>query len=468
MSKRVSQLLAVALLVSASFVEAHSHGTYLTIIPGDAEQRSLVAAKSCALDEQDAKTSHFGITAGYSRTWDSAKLATYFMPDAVDAAEVVLDSTSPAATAVDSSQIIRLNASTALHASDPADAKIAINPISTRFALGLNYCQDLKNVMEGAWFHLGVSLARVKNDLNAVVTAGAKASDENISVDGFFKGDTPGTTGFVAEALKYGKIATAYSPDAQTRPEQIAMRLGYDFVANDSGKFGGYVSGVIGLGTEPTMEYVFEPVVGHRNFGVGAGLQGCVQLSSSEEYDLSLNINGQAHYLFAREDYRLANFTGMTGNANWMRYWLANDSVNSVKAPAANFLRQKVDVTPRYTVDLGAQFVYAGECTQFDLGYAMNYRAKEDNKLKTAWVDTQYDLVTAGAAATFTTDIKAANLDWNEASQLLHTIHGGVLYSMKDMENPVTVGLGGSVSLANDRTRSEQHWSVFGKLGVSF
>jgi len=469
MSKRVSQLLAVVLLAGASFLEASSHGTYLTIINDDASSRSLVAAK-CMSDDVDAKTSNFAISAGYSRTWGSNKIGTYFMPDAVDTNTVTLDASAPATTAVDSSRIIRLNTGTALHAAVSSsvlpDATVTVSPVSTKFALGLSYCQDLKNVMEGAWFKLGVSLARVKNDLNAVVTAGAKDSTVNITVDGLLKGDTPATTGYAAAALAYGKISANYAPDAQTRPEEVNMRLGYEFVSNDSGTFGGYVSGIIGLGTEPTMEWAFESVVGHRNFGVGAGLQGCVQLSSGEDYRMSLNINGQAHYLFARDDYRLGKMTGLTGNTNWMRYWLATDG--TTKAPLANFLRQKVSVTPRYTVDLGAQFIYAGECTQFDVGYAMNYRAKEDNKLATAWNDALVNAYDAGAVVSATTAIKAANISWNEDSQLLHTIHGGVLYSMKDMENPVTVGLGGSVSLANDSTRTEQHWSIFGKLGVSF
>lgn len=465
MSKKVSQLLVLALATSAAFVGATSHGTYLTIIPGDAEQRSLVAANCCS-DDADAKTSQFAVTAGYSRTWDSAKLGAYFAPDADDNNVVSLDSTSPAATAVDSSRIIRLNASTALYAGAPGDATVTLNPVSTRFFLGLNYNQDLKNVMEGAWFNLGVTLARVKNDLRAVVTAAAKASNENISVDGLLQGDTPGTTGFTSAALAYSKIKNAYAPDAQTRPEEIKMRLGYNFVNNDSGTFGGFVSGLIGLGTEPTMEWLFEAVAGHRNFGIGAGLMGTVSLSEGDDYKMFLNINGSAHYMFAREDYRLGKFTGMTGNSNWMRYYLATDG--TTKFPMANALRQKVNVAPRYVVDLGAQFVYAGDCTQFDLGYIMNYRAKEENTLVTAWNDATYNLYDAGAVATATTAVKAANLTWNEESQLLHTIHGGVLYTMKDMENPVSVGLGGSISLANDRTRSEQHWTIFGKLGVSF
>lgn len=468
MSKKVNQLLVVALLAGAHFVGAASHGTYLTIVPGDAAQRSLVSCKGMFDGEvEGAKTSQFGVTASYSRSWDSGKLATYFMPDGVDAATVTLDASAPAANQVDSSMMVRKSTSTALdQVTTTPDATVAVSPISTRFALGLSYCQDLKNVMEGAWFHLGVSLARVQNDLRAVVTAGAAASNTNVTLDALLKGDTPSTTNnFVVEALKYGRIQSAYADDAQTRPEELSMRLGYNFVNNDSAKVGGFVSGIIGLGTEPTLVYLFESVAGHRNLGLGAGLMGSVSLSRGEDYEMSMNINGAAHYLFAREDYRLGRFTGMTGNSNWMQYWLGTDATS--KFPIANVLRQKVDVSPRYTADLGAQFVYAGECTQFDLGYAMHYRAKEDNKLKTAWVDTTYDIYN-GAAAANVADVKAVNLTWNEDSQLLHTIHGGVLYSMSDMENPVSVGLGGSISLANDRTRSEQHWSVFGKIGVAF
>lgn len=474
MSKRVSQLLLGAALLSVSFAQAASHGTYLTIIPGDSEMRSLVSQKCCGAEAEDAKTSEVALRAVYSRTWDSAKLGAYFA-GANDSNNVVTLSASPTnAEDVDQGMIIRKADLTNTPVKGTSAAStITMNPKSTRFALNLSYNQDLKSVMEGTWFDLAVSLARVKNDLGEVVAAGAKGNEAG-SIDQFFAGtaniacSTPVSAGLAA-----GRINSSSAAEAVTGPEQVSMRLGYNFVTNETGTFGAFVSGVAGLGTEPKLTDLFESVVGHRNMGLGLGVQGNVSLSKNDDYEMQFNINAAGHYMFARQDFRLGQVTGLTGAvANWTHYYLTRDNLATTYAPLANALRQKVNVAPRYTADLGGQFVYVGECVSYDLGYAMHYRAKEENTLVTGWNDAQYTI--AGTDHTYVSGtngalaIKGANLNFNEDSQLIHTIHGGLGYNCKDMENPVQLGLGASISLANEKMRSEQHWSVFAKIGVSF
>ena len=475
MSKRVSQLLLALALASANFAVTAS-GTYLTVVPGNSELRSLVSAKTLGEPAEDAKTSEVAVRLVYSRTWDSANLGKYFTGIADTNNAATLNS-APAAADIDQTRIIRYSDNSAV--GDNAASTVTFLPRSTRMALNFSFCQDLQSVMEGSWFDLNVSLARVKNDLNAVIAAGAKTSNTAGDLAQFL-GGTAGMATAAAQGLLAGKIATAAASTdvAANGPEQAALRLGYNFVRNDNGTFGAFVSGVVGLGTRPTLANLFESVVGHRNMGLGLGVQGTVSLSKTDDYEMQLNINAAGHYMFARQDYRLGQFVSQTGatNVNWMHYYMGKDLTSGAStpfAPTANFLKQMVNVAPRYNADLGAQFVYVGDCVDFDLGYAMHYQAAEQNTLVTAWNDATYVIV--GSASTNLTPgtanalgVKAANLSWSEDSQLLHTLHGGVVYNCKDMENPVQLGLGGSISLANDRARSEEHWSAFAKLGVAF
>ena len=478
MSKRVNQLLLAAALAASSFVLATGHGSYLTILNGDADQRSVVSIKGMNDSAEDACCSSIAMRLVYGRTWDSANLAQFFAPNSATS-NVFTAKAVPTASDVALNLVARVPGTGADGTMD--DATITLNPVSTRMAVGLSYAQDLKNVMEGAWFDLGLSFARVENDLKAVIVGGAKNTVTD-DLSSFFKGTTfvPGDA--LTSTLNNGRIPTVKN-DSATGVEEVAMRLGYNFVTNDTGSMGGYISGVVGLGTEPKLVNLFESVVGHRHLHLGAGLQGDISLSQTDEHSMSSKLDAKAHYIFSRDAIRMGRLTDLTviaGNSNYQQYYLVKDTTAGATAgwmPGANAITRTVTVNPKYSAQLGAQFVYSNDCTSFDLGYNLEYRAKEDNKLVGAWNDAQY--VVAGLSessnrpvAVAGTDIgvaiKAANVNWNEDSKILHTVHGGVNYSFCDMANPMNLGLGGSISMANDRQAGEGHWSVFAKLGLSF
>jgi hypothetical protein len=482
MSKRVNQLLLAALVAASSFVGAAGHGSYLTILNGDADQRSVVSIKGMNDSAEDQSCSSIAMRLVYGKTWDSANLAQFFGPNAATS-NVTTAKASASASDVALNYLTRVASSGAAGTMD--DATITMNPVSTRMAVGLAYSQDLKNVMEGAWFDLGLSFARVENDLKAVIVGGAKDTTTDdltalLKGTSFVVGDLDETA--PRSTLNAGRILTTKN-DSATGVEEVTMRLGYNFVTNDTGSMGGFISGVVGLGSEPKLDNVFESVVGHRHLQLGAGVQGTVSLSQTDEHSMSLNLDAKAHYIFSRDAVRMARLTGLevlAGNTNYQQYYLTKDTTAAAAAawlPAANALRQTVTVNPRYSAQLGAQFVYSNDCTSFDLGYNMEYRAKEDNKLVGSWSDTKYvvagqtasgELPVATVGTSTAAAIKAANLNWNEDSKILHTVHGGVNYSFCDMANPMNLGLGGSVSIANDRQAGEGHWSVFAKLGLSF
>ena len=478
MSKRVNQLLLAAMFAASTFAGAASHGSYLTLFPGDADQRSVVSIKGMNDSAEDASCSSIAMRLVYGRTWDSANLAQFFLPNSATSNKVNTDSSSPAAEAIATNYLTRVAASGAV--GTWADGSITMNPVSTRMAVGLAYSQDLKNVMEGAWFDLGLSFARVENDLKAVIEGAAANSDTTTSMADFFAGKVTVPGDAITSQLKAATIPTVKNASA-TGVEEVTMRLGYNFVTNDTGSIGGYLSGVVGLGTEPKLDTVFESVVGHRHLQLGAGVQGDVSLSQTDEHSMSLKLDAKAHYIFKRDAVRLASLTGLTatGNSNYQQYYLTKDTTLSSGnwMPAANAIRRTVTVNPRYSAQLGAQFVYSNDCTSFDLGYTMAYHAEEDNKLVGSWNDAQYvvagitaasSLPVAAVGTSTAAAIKASNLDWNEKSKLEHTLHGGVNYSFCDMANPMNLGLGGSISMANDRQSGEGHWSVFAKLGLSF
>jgi hypothetical protein len=475
MSKKISQLLLLAGLAASSFVGAAAHGSYSTVFNSDAHRYSMLSCKGMGSADEEASSSSLSLRLIYSRTWDSKAFGQYFLGNSATDNTQKIDN-DIAGGNISADYLARVATSGAV--GTWPDGTITLSPLQTRMAVAVSYAQNLQSILEGAWFDLNVSFARVENNLRATFT-GATANTTSYGAAEFFGGATMVPGDGLTSTLAYGKMANNKANASATGLEQVDARLGYNFVSNDNGTFGGFVSGVMGLGTEPKCVELFESVVGHRHMMLGAGLQGDVSLSQTDEHSMSLKLEGKAHYIFSREDLRPANIVNVTvngTNTNYQQYYLTKDGSLSW-GPALNYITRKVTVKPRYSADLNATFVYSNDCTSFDLGYGLQYRAKEDNALVGTFDDSRY--VIAGITAASNVPVAAvgtstaayinkANLDFNQPSKILHTVRGGVNYTFNDMANPMGVGFGGAIQIANNKNEAHQEWQVFAKLEVSF
>ncbi|MBM3894398.1 hypothetical protein FJ366_02270 [Candidatus Dependentiae bacterium] len=478
MSKKISQLLLLAGIVASSFAGLSATGSYLSNHLSEGAYRSMVSAKSMNCEGEESCGSSIGVRFMYQRSY-SGDTNRHFLPAGATTNTVAAKAT-PGATDIALNYLTRVASSGAAGTMD--DATLTMNPTQTRMAVAVSYAQSLKNVLEGAWFDLNASFARVENNLKATYTGGAKNTTSD-TFENFFKGTTFTVGASATSTLTAGKILWNTASPAANGLEEVRARLGYDFVTNDNGTFGGYVSGVVGFGTEPKLDHLFESVVGHRHVQLGAGMQGRISLSQTEESSMALNLDARAHYIFARNEVRMANLQNVnivTGNTAYQQYYLVKDTTAASTAgwsPAANILRREVSVRPQYSADLAAQFVYSNDCTSFDAGYVLSYKAKEKNELD-SWTDTQYvtagstadsNLPVASAGANSAVALKKEHLNFNEEAKLIHNIHAGLNYCFNDMANPMDLGFGGEITMApTDKAKVLQHWGVFGKLAVNF
>jgi hypothetical protein len=470
-NKLLASLLTVSLLAVGADLGA-ANNNYLTLMTSreSAMQRSLHSvggdmggAEGEKAADKDSK-SNVSVRVGYSRTHDSAELGQYFTGNGSDVMKV-----NASATTAETEIGLVLRDSDGTVYSGTEKGTVTFAPRSQRLAASIDFSQSFDAFLEGGWVKVGAAFARVKNEVNhndnAVV---------GTELTKFLAGDAMGKT----EGLKYLRI-TNVDGTHESHLDDLDLSLGYNFVSNDSGNFGVYVKGTAGVGTEPKMVSLFESVAGSRHFRLGVGFCGNVSLLESDAHKARLMFDIDGAYLFKRDELRTARIK----DVNFSQYHLAAETggkldgsiTGKLPAPVANFVTKKISVEPRYVVNGCVDFVYERDCFTFDVGYLGHYKAKEENVA--TWEDNKYfrvidatlgEAAAVGAAEAKSKAINAADLEWSEDSKYVHTIHGGGAYTLKDMDTPVSLGVGGSYGFASDKAKAESNWSVFGKLGVCF
>ena len=196
------------------------------------------------------------------------------------------------------------------------ESTITMCPRQSVVGLGFAYRQNLTKLMKDdgeerdyhVWFEIATPLTRVKNNLclaekfETTMDEAGGVVDPN-EVDGldsdylFFDNMKDA---FAQKAWCYGKICGCRK---RTRLADIELKLGTEWMRQDSCRLEGYVGILAPTGNKVCAEYMFEPMVGHNNhFGLMTGLNGCFKVWENEQEGKTLRIALDSHglYLFKK------------------------------------------------------------------------------------------------------------------------------------------------------------------------
>ncbi len=431
MNKIVKSLLVAAVAISAQNVSAHTNKTYMAT--RNQALRNLPLEMTTTKERTVAKLEdRFGgtisATGFYGQNTKKDETGKYFGVNSKN--EIKLgDAAAVAAKTADlvSTTIINAPAST---------ETIKIAPEVIDYGVNLGWYQDLSKICSGLNLKVAVPVEHKEQDM--------KLSSKDANVVNYFKGNAIAGQ----EALKYGKIAGKQSA---TGVADIDVQLGYRFLDKESYNAGLNLAVVIPTGKDVKSEYAFAPQVGGKHWGLGAGLDAQARVWGSEEHNVKINFAANYRYMFEATEKRTLGLKDMA----WGQYRL----VNATNAPVANGLTHDVNVTPGSQLDAILGLAYNNGGFTADLGYNLYFAEQESVKVK----GTLANPTLAGAAVATAIDATAAETP----AQFTNSIYGGVGYSFKEWEYPVTLGLGGKYEFAAKNSALEG-WQAWAKAGLSF
>jgi hypothetical protein len=259
---------------------------------------------------------------------------------------------------------------------DPADPFASTFCISPeRISLGYYgyFYFDLSDWVEGLWIDASSAIVNARHKLNYCENGNTASAIPGISTVyqalnnpayqfGKFNGDT-------CEIDKY-----------RTGVDDVQLRLGYERSLCDDAFIGGlYAIGTIPTGDAMNALYVFQPTVGSRHGSIGLGIEGDYTLWTNSCDDQSVAFLFDANYRYALQRWERRTFD-LCANGPFSRFLLvARESDPATALPGVNFFTQKVEVTPRSTVQAWLALHYQRCNYDVELGYDFFWR--QDEKL---------------------------------------------------------------------------------------
>lgn len=383
---------------------------------------------------------------------------------------------------------------------------LKLAPERKSYGLNLGYEHSLWYLVKGLRFKVSAPVVSVEHHLNRIVTSADTATQQAVSQ--YFAGQyqlnaAPNTNN--QDFLKKALLAD----QRQIGVADVDVQLNYDLARSSWFKAQMGLGFTLPTGNRPDGTYAFQPVVGNNHhFGFGGQGRTKMDLITHEEHELDFIASANYRYLIQSGEMRTLGIKGR----NFGQYLLlakTGDAQNAMLRPAANELTLPVDVTPGHQFDLCANFAYSWRKISFDAGYNFFFRGKENLRLRNAFTDNQYaivsrdyDTATAGAAADNLAQpnfagnyplnnktaagvsiyddlidggydagvVNNANLDLRAASDednMSHAIFASLGLAMNEEATPVIAGIGGSYEFASSNNALEQ-WSIWAKAGISF
>jgi len=238
--------------------------------------------------------------------------------------------------------------------------------------------------------------------------------------------------GDMRDELRYGKIDCCKL--SKTRPADIHLTLGYNFLQDDEYHFGLMIRGAIPAGNKPKAIYLFEPMVGNGgHFELGAGITGHTQLweSDDESDSFALYFDAYVAHLFKRRQMRSFDLKNKP-NSRYMLIselatpatflYLGTDGADGIASaqyaknlyPLINKSTCCTDVSIPVQGEAVLKCAYTHENFTFDFGY--NFWARSGEKLCDGCTIEENKYALKGDA--FVVGWGAAD-NTNEASQLV-------------------------------------------------
>lgn len=253
-----------------------------------------------------------------------------------------------------------------------------IAPIGASYSSTLSMCPKMSRagVYVGFLFNTDCFCSKTFVSItSAVVNARNKTNltESNVTAPG----DLPGYINLYEaldnENLKYSKITTKRL--SKTGLDDIQVKVGKTLIDNCTRTIDGYLLIGIPTGSGQKGEFLFEPLVGTKNFNIGLGFYGLRNLS--EHDDCSLNFLYELKYRYACKARERRTFD-LIANGQWSRYMLnTTQALPFVTTELVNHVSFIADVTPGSHLDAWFAFNYRRCNWTLEIGYAFWLRQQE-------------------------------------------------------------------------------------------
>lgn len=365
---------------------------------------------------------------------------------------------------------------------------LSLNPERRLFGAHFYTRFNLQNwVCYNVWFSVAFAAYRLEHCLGLC--------ESNVQNSGTIPGFPNMTRALNNPEWTTGHFANGVQ--CETGVDDVEFKLGYDHFYCDNYHVGLYLVGTAPTGEGSCSGRVFEPLVGSNHGSFGAGFNADLLAYDFCGHNIVFMTDLKYRYVFSHCENRSFD---LRNNGDFSRYLLvANQNSPFVSTPGINVLTTKVDVEPRSTIEFWAALNYAWCSFDVEVGYNLWWRDCE-NICRPSFCQTDvgvFDLagqccstvptsasnanITQGARginvapsdAAFT-PITAGDLSLSSAAQpsaLTHKVYGALAYRTEVFCTPVLLGLGGAYEFARDRSCNAcwpDHWSVWGKVGLSY
>jgi hypothetical protein len=255
-------------------------------------------------------------------------------------------------------------------------SKVCFDPKRKAYGAVITCYADLCPWVDGLWASLNTAIIGVEHDLNIKET--------NSQADGTISGFSNFCQALNNNVFTFGKMSCCSMKKHGL--DDIQLKLGYDFVDSDCGRLALFGVLAIPTGDDSKARYLFEPLVGSKNVGLGFGFNGDYLLSENSCREWALLGDFKYSYAFSAHEERSFD---LCLNGDWSRYLqVVQEDARLVPSPAINALTLPVDVTPRGTIDVWAAIHLEQNCWNYEVGYNLWWRQAEEISLKSNSCDT--------------------------------------------------------------------------------
>lgn len=411
---------------------------------------------------------------------------------------------------------------------------ISFEPQESTIGLGSQYRHSFwynEETNRNWFFSISSSLVRIKNtfDLIEIIHddgGGAdQTADKNVVANMM--------QAFKQEEWKYGRIGSNETskgctpcPQIKTGLADIDIKLGMEWINNESCHLESYTGLLIPTGNTPTGEHVFEPIIGYGRYaGITFGSSGSYDVWCSESSDRILRAECTMHsvYLFSSPREKRAIDLQNKPFSRYMEVYADKEQATEAFAlqkkaesipggpeqlalfkqaanlatPGINVFTLPVKVTPGFQFNMTTALTLA--CPrgfQLEGGYNFYARRAECVRLACPWklgpaLKKDTGKGETNPARDITTNvflnniniqqtgfdyyddnlIQQSDLNLNSAAQpagIAHTFYGSLGYECDQRRYPVMGAVGGSYQFANGSNAMLDRWTLWAKMGIYF
>lgn len=435
------------------------------------------------------KTTHSDLFASYFTPFD----ANYFTVDENDA---------------DEATHVRARELNIVTQAGDFKSTVVLAPQQSFVGVGIGYKQAFwqKDDGRGYWFYASMPITHVKNSMNLyedVINTGSGLTTDTEALEAGAVANA--TQAFAQSRWCYGKIDSCQH--TVTRPEEITVVLGKEWVKEDICYLDTYIGFLIPTSNTPKGEFVFEPISGHNGHGaftMGNSSAFRIWQHSTKDRKVIATFDSNWVYMFNHNETRSFDLK----DNQWSRYAqvyaskeAAQEAVTNTNTfahtPGINVFTRELKIKPRYARVYNTSLIYEGGGFQAEAGY--NFYAREaecaeldcdcpfptgialravgDSAGYTSFTESVIDkranagLLSGLPVASYDDNVIAvADLDLDSAEHpatTQHIVYGNLGYRWDEREYPMFAGLGGSYEFGPSNV-SMNRWMLWVKGGVSF